>query len=216
MRGADARSACPSCGHGLRLPDLVPLFSWLWLRGKCRYCKARIGVVYPFIELFSLSAALLVFLVQGFTLSAFMVAAFIPFLLALAVIDFQKYELPNQLMAVCAVLAFLYACYQGWARDDMYIIAVHGAAALLYGVFAWGTGLLMSTILKKDALGFGDVKFFAVAGLALGFAPLPVFMIISGVLGIVLGLVWRMAGRGKIFPFGPALIAGFYLLLVFT
>ena len=85
-------------------------------------------------------------------------------------------------------------------------------SALLFGGFALLMGVSVSFVLKKDALGMGDVKFFAVAGLWLGGAMLPAFCILSGVMGIILGGVWQRVTGSQLFPFGPALILSMYIL----
>ena len=73
----------------------------------------------------------------------------------------------------------------------------------------------MTKILKKDALGFGDVKFFAAAGIWLGIFQLPAFMMLSGALGILFAIAWKIVKKEDVFPFGPALILGFFALLFF-
>src|SRR5690606_8342699 len=86
--------------------------------------------------------------------------------------------------------------------------------ALVFAFVIWITGKLMTTILKKEALGFGDVKFFGMAGLWLGLSWLPIFMILSGLSGIIWGTGWRVVTRDPVFPFGPALILSFYSCLL--
>ena len=86
--------------------------------------------------------------------------------------------------------------------------------AIVYGLFVWGLGKIVALTLKKEALGFGDVKLFAVCGLWLGLTNLPIFLILSGILGVVFGFAWSCYKKQQIFPFGPAIIAAFLLILL--
>ncbi len=214
--GKDARSYCPACQHSLSVFDLVPLFSWLFQRGRCRYCAAAIPVRYPLIELCSLALCLMVFLTKGFTVEAFLIAALVPFLLSMAVIDLEKFILPNQMMLGAAVISILYAAWHAYLAHDIVVFGFLLLSGVIYAATAWALSLLMRFILKKEALGFGDVKFFGVAGICLGLQYFSLFLIASGLLGVVFALVWRALKKQKYFPFGPSIIAAFYLLLVFS
>lgn len=207
------RSTCPQCLHPLSVWDLIPVFSWLFLRGRCRYCAKPIGRLYPLLELGCLSACLLIFAVHGLDAQSLAMMACVPFLAALIIVDFQRMILPNLLVALSALcgVAYLVAGYlqqslTGWD------VAMAGFAAILYGGFSLLMGWLVAKLLRKDALGMGDVKFFAVAGLWLGAAEFPAYCILSGLFGIVLGLIWQGVTGSKLFPFGPALIVALYVL----
>lgn len=210
-----ARSACPKCGHVLGVFDLIPLFSWMFSGGKCRYCKAPISVTYPLIEAGTALAAVGIYWAMGATVQSIFVVALLPFLAALIVIDFRHMILPDKLILVCAVIGVLRLLTDYFLQHTATAeILFYGAAAIFYGGFAWGLSGLMTFLLKKQALGFGDVKFFAAAGLWLGFSALPLFLIIAGLCGVVIGLIWRVyQGKGA-FPFGPALIASLYICIL--
>lgn len=199
------RSACPSCGAVLKYRDLVPVFSWLFLRGKCRACKAPISPAYPAIELATLASVLGVYAVYGFAEQGFIAALAMPFLMALLAIDLKHFILPDTLVAALALLS----------------IAFHGAdiihfivPGLAFAFILWLLGWVMEKALKKEALGFGDVKFFGAAGLWLGFPALAPLCLMAGAFGVVMGLVWRVVFKSEIFPFGPALIVSFYACLL--
>ncbi len=216
--GFCARSACPHCGTVLRMRDLVPLFSWLMLRGRCRYCNAAISVRYPLTELVTMAGCLGVYLVWGFTVPAFIIMAAIPLLVALLVIDLDHMILPNQLVALSALLALSLIVYQGLFYGPDYGFGRQAlsklAAALVYAGTIWLMAFITGRVLKKQALGMGDVKFFAMAGLWLGLGYLPFFMIVAGVGGIVFGLYFRLFAKTHAFPFGPALICALYACLL--
>lgn len=203
------RSACPSCGHALGFPDLIPLFSWVFLRGRCRHCRAAIGWRYPAIELATLALCLLVFGFYGFSWAALVLMAAMPFLVALAAIDLEYMILPDQLNIILGALGLVFVAVSG--QPVLYAVL----AGVFYAGLVFAVGWVLTKILKKDALGFGDVKFFAAAGIWLGIALLPVFLILSGVFGVGIGIVWKYILKKDIFPFGPALIASLVACMVF-
>lgn len=212
-----ARSACPQCGHVLGVGDLVPVFSWLFLRGRCRYCRAAIGVRYPLIELSSALLCLGIFLMHGWSVPAGLMMLAVPFLLAMLVIDLDHMILPDQLNLILAVLGVGYILSSGTDQIGM-VLAGGAAGAVLYAGLLYLAGVVVGKMRNRDAVGMGDVKFLAVAGLWLGVWALPFFLILSGVFGVAFGLVWRRIGKstgqGEAFPFGPALIAAFFACLV--
>lgn len=211
-----SRSKCTQCGHVLGVWDLIPFFSWLFLKGRCRYCKHKFSALYPLTELLSAILCCIAFLSLGLELKTAFIIIAIPFLLALIIIDFEHYILPNQLNVILFVLGGLYLFASYFSGDlSLDIIFYNNVlAAFLYGFTLWLLGWMTTKVLKKEALGFGDVKFFVVAGLWLGFQPWPYFLILSGVIGIAFSVFWRVYKKVEIFPFGPSLIASFFILLL--
>jgi prepilin signal peptidase PulO-like enzyme (type II secretory pathway) len=211
------RSACPQCQAMLQPRDLVPVFSWMSSRGACRYCGAKIPVLYPLTELGTALAALGVYLVYGFSPGGLFIMALLPFLAALLVIDLRHKILPNRLVLIAGLLGFFRLITEAFfthSLDPVLVGMNYVLGAFLYAGLALFLRYVMSTILKKDVLGLGDVKFFAVCGLWLGLAQLAWFCILAGVLGIVCGVVWQAIVKERTFPFGPALIGALYGLLL--
>lgn len=208
--GKAEHSCCPKCNHTLSWLDLIPLFSWVFQRGRCRYCKAPIGWRYPLIELSTMGVCIAVYLTMGLTPAAFVVMTAVPFLVSLIVIDLEYMILPDSLNVILLILGAAYAAASGAG----WVAPVTGG--VLYGGFAWALGWLMSRILRRDALGFGDVKFFAVAGVWLGTAAFPLFMVLSGLFGIMVGIFWKIFRGEGVFPFGPALIVSMLACLLLT
>ena len=212
------RSACPSCNSTLGAVDLIPVVSWCLSKGKCRHCNKDIPAFYPLVELASMSLCLCVYGVYNLSLAGIFVYAAVPFLLALLLIDLKHMILPNQLILVLVLIGLLRLLYM-WGVTGfsfgmgMDILINYIVAALIFTFLSWGTGALMTKVLKKESLGFGDVKFFGLAGLWLGLEALPFFMIFSGLLAIVFALLWRTIKTSDVFPFGPALIVVFIIML---
>lgn len=165
-----------------------------------------------------MAALVFIFYKSEADIETLLVLATVPFLLALIVIDLKYKILPNTLLIILAVIGVLRIAliYIGNNLADPFLIIDYFIAAAIYGTFSYVLGMVMRRVLSKDALGMGDVKFFAVAGLWLGMNALPYFCIISGILGVLLGIAWQQFKAERAFPFGPALIAAFFIILIFT
>lgn len=209
------RSRCSSCGTVLTGRDLVPLFSWILHRGKCRHCAAPVSASYPLTELAALGAALGFYAAWGWGPALFFLMAAVPFLLAHIVIDARHMILPDTINLILAVIFLLFGVYLSLTpAPDYTALWTTLAAGPLYAGLIAAVGFVMARVLKKDTLGGGDVKFFAVAGWGLGLSYLPVFLMLSGVFGVACGLFWRLRFKKDVFPFGPAIILGFYTALL--
>lgn len=202
------RSHCTSCQHSLSLRDLVPVFSWLAAGGKCRYCQAPISIRYPLIELSTALLFALVYARFGVTPLGVVVALVAVVLMVIIVTDLEHYMIPDIAQLVLIPLAVLYGILMHNSWLEMLSGAVLGGA----------TGLILRYIgykwKKQEALGWGDVKFLVVAGFFLGASLLPAFFFVAGIAGIGTALFWQMSGRGHLFPFGPALVAALFVLLL--
>lgn len=215
--GVACRSACPYCHTKLSLLDLFPVFSWLLLRGRCRHCGGAFGGRYPAIELLTMLSCIAVYYSWGMSVEALVIMLCIPFLMALIVIDMDYFLLPNQLVFITALLGCAFVVVSGWGDSAIEVAIYTGkyvASGLFYGVFAALLGGIMSFVLKKDALGGGDVKFFAAAGIWLGPLYLPFFLLSSGVIGIIWALCYNAVSKSSVFPFGPALIITMFVALI--
>ncbi len=214
-----ARSQCPSCGHVLGLLDLVPFFSWVFARGKCRYCKCKIPVFYPAIELSTAFLSVLFFLKIGVSweMLAYMIIVFV--LVTMVVIDLQFKILPNSLNLILFIMApviwFIYYISGALPEYEVIELVKSGViASIIYGAFSYVIRAVCSFVLKKEAMGLGDVKLFFAVGPYLGFLAMPQFLMISGLSGIVLGMIWKKVTGEATFPFGPSLIFSFIICLL--
>lgn len=209
-----SRSACPHCNHELKPKDLIPLISWVILGGKCRYCQEKIAYDYPVAELLSVVLCFGIYKVWGFTGQGFILCATVPFLVAALIIDLRHMILPNVLNAILAAIACIFIVHQmiifgsAYGYDSVLLDKLIGL--VVFPLVALLAGWIMTKVLKKDSMGFGDVKFFAAAGLWLGLIYLPFFLVFSGILGVVTGVLFKISKKGDRFPFGPALIMTLY------
>lgn len=199
---ARGRSHCMACGHTLGVRDLFPIVSWLCLRGKCRFCGEKISPRYPLTELLSALVFVAALLRFGLRMAALEHCLLFALLLALALVDLETMELPD-LMLLVGVL--IWALFLPFAADPMKRI-IQG----LLGAFALGgvlllVTLLMDKIMKKETMGGGDIKLFAMLGLFTGPAVGLLLVLFSCVAGLIMSRL--PFARGKPFPFGPAIAA---------
>lgn len=207
------RSACPHCGHQITALENIPVVSWLALRGKCSACKAPISPRYPAIELVTgLLSALLVWKF-GSGWAGLATLLFGWSLLAMTFIDFDTQLLPDDLtypLLWAGLLVNLNGTFVP-LRD-----AVIGAAA---GYLAlWSIYWLFKLATGKEGMGYGDFKLLAALGAWLGWAMLPTIILLSSVVGAVVGIsliVFAKRGRDKAIPFGPYLAAAGMIALLF-
>ena len=204
------RSHCPSCGHPLGLPDLVPILSWLFLRGKCRHCGAKVPARYFLTECFFALVTVLVLLRFDLSVLCLRNYVFVCCLFCLALVDLEVYLIPDGCLIVSAAVWLVTLPFVGWSWTYVW---QHLLAALLFGGGILLLSLLMDRLLKKESLGGGDVKLFAVMGLYLGLAPSLLAVILSCVLGLLLGLVKRNEERH--IPFGPAISLATAIVLLY-
>lgn len=205
------RSRCPQCGHALAARDLVPIFSWLFLRGRCRYCKAPVPARYVLAELAFALLTLLCLLRFDLTILCLRNWIFLCCLFCLSLVDLETFTIPDGclLLAAGAWLLALPFLWPGWRAVLLSLLS-----ALAFGGGLLLLSLLLDRILGRDSLGGGDIKLFAVLGLYLG----PVGTLLALILACVLGLVFafaRKGGRTQPIPFGPSISLSAAIVLLY-
>jgi leader peptidase (prepilin peptidase)/N-methyltransferase len=192
-------SACPHCNARIALYDNVPVLSYLFLRGRCRSCRARIGFAYPAVELTTgllIAACVLAF---GLTLEAGVAALFCATLVAISVIDFEHRIIPNRIVLPVAVVVL--AAQTLLEPSPEWALAALGASGFLF----------VTAILYPAGMGMGDVKLALLMGAALGRyvgVAMMVAMVVALVPSAVLIARHGKAGRKMGIPFGPFLALG--------
>ncbi|WP_111495773.1 prepilin peptidase [Marinobacter bohaiensis] len=208
---ASPNSTCPSCGHEIKPWENIPVISYLLLRGKCAACKSGISVRYPLIE--AATAVLSVFTVAwlGATPASLWALVLVWALIALTVIDFDTQLLPDSITLPLLWLGLILN-YFGVLTD--FQSAFWGA---IFGYLSlWSIYWLFKIVTGKEGMGHGDFKLLGALGAWLGWQLLPAVILLSSVVGAVIGIsliVFRGHGREVPIPFGPYLaIAGLLAL----
>ena len=218
-------SRCPACGHALGALDLIPVLSWLLLRGRCRYCGERVSVRYPLTELAFAALSVAVLLRFDLSVEALRNWVLLCCLFCLSLVDLDSYLIPDGCI-LAAILAWVLALpflWNGWAD-----LGLHVLAGLVFGGGLLAVSLLLDRLLGRESLGGGDVKLFFVVGLYLGLVGGLLTMLLACVLGLLFALLRRGKGApasiegeekpesdGKAIPFGPAISLAAVLILLF-
>lgn len=205
-------SHCVSCGEKIKPYDLIPLFSWIFLRGKCRSCKAKISARYPAVELLNALIYIITFMVMDFNVKSIFLCIFFSILIVIGFIDFDTLEIDLRLLAAITVLAVLSAVF-----TDSLTILQRIAGGLLISVPFFLIGEISAEIILKNTgerirgIELGDTLLMASAGLLIGNKVI----VISAFLGIIIAAVGgliqkKLSGESK-FAFGPYLSIGIFI-----
>ena len=206
------RSHCPACGHVLGAAELIPVFSWLLQKGRCRWCGAKLSARYPLTELgFGLITALCL-LRFDLTVLCLRNYVFLCCLFLLTLTDLEDMLIPDgcHVVSVLAWLATLpLGLFTGWKDLGLSLLS-----ALVFGGGLLLVSLVMDRVLKRDSLGGGDIKLFAVVGLYLGLIGTLFAMMLACVLGLAFHALSRR-GENREFPFGPSIAAAAAVVLLY-
>jgi leader peptidase (prepilin peptidase)/N-methyltransferase len=209
---AKPRSRCPKCGHAITALENIPVISWILLRGRCKGCAAPISFRYPLVEaltglLFALAAAHF-----GFTAAGIGALAFISALIALTAIDFDTQLLPDDITLPLLWVGLALNTFNAYTDLKSAVIGAMAGYLSLWIVY-WGFKLATG----KEGMGYGDFKLLAALGAWLGWQMLPLTILLSSLVGAVVGIalmVFARHGRNVPIPFGPYLAAAGGIALI--
>lgn len=209
---ATPNSHCPKCQNPIRWYDNIPVLSWaLWLKGKCRNCKAPISVRYPSIEL--LTGVIFAYLTYvfgvSFEVTLYWVAASLT--VSLFFIDYDTQLLPDPFNYVLLWLGLAAAMLNFTVPLQDAVIG-----AMLGYLMLWSIYWLFKLLTGKEGMGYGDFKLLAAIGAWVGYSQLGVVILASAGSGAVIGIIWQLlrGARGQAIPFGPFLIFGGLISLI--
>lgn len=195
-------SHCMTCGRKLKWYDMVPVFSWLLLGGKCRSCKSKISLQYPVIESLNGILYVVICLVNGMNLFSLIYCLMTSVLLTLSLIDWRTYEIPP------GINAFLFILGVAAAVLDRGNLLSHLAGMVCVSGFL---GILY-LISRGRAIGGGDIKLMFACGLILGWKQIILAFLLGCIIGSVIHLIRiRVQGEGHVLAMGPYLSAGIFL-----
>ena len=215
-------SRCPQCATSIKPYDNVPILGYLWLRGRCRACRAPISARYPLVELANALFYAAIYQRTGPTLGFVLVAALVSMTIALIYIDLEIQILPDAIdLPGVAIGLLIGATHIGALHPDLLLSktlleSVTGAAA--------GAGVLLAIALtyklirKVEGMGMGDVKMMAMLGAVVGWEPLFPLFVVASVTGAVAGLLVAARSEDRMMvaiPFGVFLGLAFLVVLFF-
>lgn len=215
-------SRCPQCRRRLKVYDNVPIFGWLGLKGRCRYCRSPISIRYPLVELAAGLLFVWVFAAFGLSLATVGYWALVSWLLSLALIDLDTLTLPNSLTQSGLVAGFAYQGIIGWSAAGLAGAAEHLLSASLgavVGILGFDLIIIVGSIaFGKTAMGSGDAKLAALMGAWLGWKLLLLSSFLACAIGAFVGggaMAVGLLNRHQPLPFGPFLAIGAVLAMFF-
>lgn len=200
------RSHCMSCGYQLKWYDLIPIFSYLILGGKCRACKEKISYQYLIIEVLNGLLYVFIFLNQGLHLESILSCLLTSALLVLSAIDLRTYEIPAIINLFIGVLAVVRVILD-YKNIGQYILGSISVSGFL---------LLIFLISKGRAIGGGDIKFMAVCGLFLGYQRIILAFLLGCILGSLIHIIrMKVSKQDRVLAFGPYLSLGIFISMLY-
>jgi len=197
-------SRCPGCRTFLKAKDLVPLFSYLALKGRCRYCGLKLSPRYPLVEAAAAVLFLISFFHLGFTPLLFKYIVIFSILLAISGIDLEQQIIPNRFVLVLFCWVILW---------QLLYPELNALSAVL-GFFLGGILFYLIAVLSKGGMGGGDVKLMAVLGFAIGMPMVFFVFLIAFLTGALVGIlliILKKKGRKSPLPFGPFLALAYFI-----
>lgn len=209
-------SSCGSCEHELSWKDLFPILSYMFLKGKCRYCKAKISFRYPFVELTTGLLICLLYLKFGLSLSFAKFSILTLFLIVIALIDYDTTDVYSVTTIPAIVIGGIFVLLESYSKGINFVdyfknvgIGILGAiiAGIVIGAICYFTG----------AMGEGDIEIAVIGGIFIGW-KLTIFMIlfsfiIGGTMGIIL-ILTKKKKRTDYIPFGPSIAISIYAVII--
>lgn len=208
QKWSHGRSLCPACGHALSLPDLIPVFSFLFLRGRCRHCGAKISPRYFLTEVLLGLGFVSVLWRFGLTFDALSALVLVSCLLALSLVDLEIQIIPDRFLVISAAVRLIQLFFEGRLLGGI-------LPGLIFGGGLLALSLVMDKILKKESMGGGDIKLMAVLGLFFTIPECLLLLVIACVVGIIIASVLMKVDSDSPFPFGPALSLAAWFTLLF-
>jgi len=209
-KSLEGRSFCPKCKKQLVWNDLIPVFSFLSLKGKCRYCQKKISCQYPLIEILTGLVFLLIFNQLQFSnlIGLLFLFYIVSSLIIIFVYDLKHYEIPDKVLIPAIIVALIYCIVFNFSGALNNLLAAFLAFSFFFSIFWFSKGKWM---------GFGDVKFAILIGLLLGTLNTLLALFLAFFFGAIIGIILMISekkGLKSEIPFGPFLVSGTILALI--
>lgn len=206
-------STCPKCGHRIRAWENIPVISWLLLRGKCASCASPISIRYPIVELTTALLSVWVAHFFGFGAAGLIAVLVTWLLIAMTFIDVDKMLLPDEITLPLLWLGLIVSLWEVYVTPTEAIIGAAAGYLSLWSVY-WSFKLVTG----KEGMGYGDFKLLAALGAFTGWQGLPTIIILSSLVGAVVGITLILIKKNEssqAIPFGPYLAVAGWLTLMY-
>ena len=205
------RSHCDSCNHELSLLDMIPILSYVFLKGKCRYCQTKINSLSTYMEFFTGVLFSLSFYVFGFSYELLIALGIVAMLVIISISDLTYFIIPDEVLIFFTIFFIIINILNNGIQSTAISV---GSGILLFG-FMYGIMLLGNLLFKKESLGGGDIKLMFVIGLLINPLLGLVVIFIASMLALPISLIILMLKKEKLVPFGPYLLISF-MFIYFT
>lgn len=205
---AKGRSYCPKCSEKIKNYDLIPIISYIILKGKCRNCKTSISIRYPIVELVTGIVAVITFIAKGFSLESVIIFAIASILIAIAMIDFDTMTIPDELVVAIIPLAIGIAFLQ----KDISILS------RIIAFFEISIPMIILNYFVQDSFGGGDIKLISICGIILGWKCTLLAMFVAILIGGFYAVYLLLSGKSKKgahIAFGPYICIGVYISMLY-
>lgn len=203
-------SHCTTCNHELNVIDLFPILSYIFLKGKCRYCKAKVGLFYPIFEFLTGLLFMLSYLKFGFSYELIIALIFISMSLIVMLSDFSTMIIPDEVLITTSLLVIVVDFIFLGFQPTIYAI-INGMIAFLC---MYLLKLLGDFLFKKESMGGGDIKMMFVFGLVLGWPTAILSIFFSSFIALPASFVLMAKNDAHEIPFGPFLVIAAMILLL--
>ena len=203
-------SHCTTCNHKLGASELVPFFSYLFQKGKCKHCGSKISLFYPIFELSTGILFALSYYIYGSSIDFLITISFISMLLIIIISDYQMMIIPDEVLISSSIIISILLFVKG----GIPLLAT----SLINGIISFSLMFILKKmgdfIFKKESMGGGDIKLMFIFGMVLTY-PIAVLSIFMGsLIGLPIALIIMHKKSDHVIPFGPFLAAGATLLLL--
>ncbi len=199
------RSKCIHCDHILGFFQLFPLFSFIWQKGKCKFCQKKISYSYPVIETLCGFIFLIIFFKNGLNIQSLSIYLTFFTLFVASLIDIKTYEVPIKIQLILLSLACIFAIQNSLSYKEFLInpFIIYSCGLVLKYSFYF--------VRNKDGLGLADINLAFIITIFLGIENFVYFMFLAGTFGVIFGLIWQKIFKQDLFPFFPSLSIAFLI-----
>lgn len=210
------RSHCDKCGHVLKFGDLIPIFSYLAHKGKCRWCGEKLSKQYLWSEIISAVVFTSIIYKYDISLNALQYLIWASLLMACSFADLEGYIIPDRFIIAAAVVRAVFILISGDIVGEL-TFTILGGIAVAAGLLIIVT--VFEKIIKREAMGGGDIKLIFATGIYLGWQKNILCIFAACIIGIIFGVATQKKREtqedAKIFPFGPSIAVAAWLCLLF-
>jgi len=203
------RSHCMNCKHKLEIIDLIPILNYFINKGKCRYCHKPYSIKYSLFELLTGVIFALLYLKLGLTVEFFAAIIFFSYMIVITIADIEYKEIPFSLTIITYLALLIFYAFTNTNILNSFLNSLY-AFGMMFAL-----KLIGDKVFKREALGGGDVKTFAVIGLFLSFNSSIMTLYLASFIGLIYGLIITKAKKGMEFYFMPAIFIASFIVYLF-